>query len=52
MKALRRSHESKVIGRKNIFTDTEHALKRAEEIAKSLPTGRLSMESTMMQPSG
>jgi len=51
MKALRRSHESKVIGRKNSFTDTEHALKRAEEIVNGLPTGRLSMESTLMQPS-
>jgi SulP family sulfate permease len=39
-KALRRSHESKVIGRKNIYTDTAGALKRAEEIINGTPSTR------------
>ncbi len=37
-KALRRSYESKAIGRKNIFTDTAGALKRAEEILNGTPS--------------
>jgi sulfate permease, SulP family len=40
-KALRRSHESNVLGKKNIYTDTAGALRRAEEIINGTPSTRI-----------
>jgi SulP family sulfate permease len=38
LRTLKRSHESRVLGRKNIFTDMRGALKRAEELLAGAPS--------------